>query len=183
MLSNGPGIGQWLSEEQTDNWFVFILIFPSEQVVVHLVSKIKKKKVSKNNIFIVSLRFLSPQGLFTSWVWYCHPQASGSAAHQFDCRWVRTPIGWSWTDLSHLLHCIHDCFLAPRMGRVPSLQRKEVHRLRRGASGDRGRDRPGHRCQQRHIARSHKPAGVFSKWCVNNHSVNCAIRKFFLMKH
>lgn len=68
MLSNGPGIGQWLSEEQTDNWFVFLLIFPSEQVVVHLVSKIKKKKrflkitFSSSRCVLFLLRDFLPRG-------------------------------------------------------------------------------------------------------------------------
>lgn len=34
--------------------------------------------------------FVSSQGLFAPWIWYCHPQAPGSAAYQRHCRWAST---------------------------------------------------------------------------------------------
>lgn len=38
------------------------------------------------------MSFVFPQGLSAPWVWYCHPQAPGSAAYQRHCRWAHTHL-------------------------------------------------------------------------------------------
>ena len=56
-------------------------------------------------------------------------------------------------------------FHAFRMGRIPPLQREEVHRLRRDPPGDRSGDGSCHRRQQRDISRPHQPAGLLPTRC------------------
>lgn len=57
-------------------------------------------------------------------------------------------------------------FLNPiRVGRVPALQRQEVHRLRRGAPRDRGGDGSSHRSQQGNISHPHQPTGLLPSRC------------------